>query len=125
MLDLRLELSMVHEWLNANKLTLNVDKTKYIVFGTKHMLQNKPDLNLSMDGKKIERVSVMTYLGLYLDEHLTFSDHIATICKKSSRKLGTLRKARKFLDRKTSLLLYKSLVVPYMCNSVFFGIAHC
>ena len=81
MLDLQLELSAVHQWLNANKLTLNTDKTKYMVFGSKQMLRHKPDLNLSMNGKKLERVSVMNYLGVHLDEHLTFSDHISIVCK--------------------------------------------
>ncbi len=121
MLDLRLELSMVHEWLKANKLTLNVDKTKYMVFGTKTALIHKPDLNITIDGKKLERVSVMKYLGVFLDEHLSFSEHISSVCKKSSKKLSILRKAREFLDRKTSLTLYKSLVVPYMdyCDVVY------
>ena len=98
----------MHEWLKANKLTLNVEKTKYMVFGTRQHLQNKPDLNLIIDGKKLERVSVMKYLGMYLDEHLTFSEHISTVCKKSSKKLGIIRKAREYLDRKTSLILYKA-----------------
>ncbi len=121
MLDLRLELSMVHEWLKANKLTLNVDKTKYMVFGTKTALVHKPDLNIRIDGEKLERVSVMKYLGVFLDEHLTFSEHISTVCKKSSQKLGILHKAQEFLDRKTSLIVYKSLVVPYMdyCDVVY------
>ena len=64
MLDLRLELAMVSEWLRANHLTLNVDKTKYIVFGSKLILTLKPDLNLCVDNKKIERVSTINYLGM-------------------------------------------------------------
>ena len=114
MLDLRLELSMVHEWLKAHKLTLNVEKTKYMVFGRKNMLQHKPDLNITIDGKKLERVSVMKYLGMFVDEHLSFSEHITTVCKKS-------HKASEFLDGKTSLILYKSLVLPYMhyCDVVY------
>ena len=39
MLNLRLELSIVYEWLNANKLTLNAEKTKYVIFGTKTVLE--------------------------------------------------------------------------------------
>ena len=84
-------------------MTLNVDKTKYMVFDTKHMLQHKPDLNISIDGKKVDRVSVMKYLGMFLD--LTFSAHVTTVCKKSSKRLGILCKARKFLDRKTTVYL--------------------
>ena len=38
MLELRLKLSMIYEWLNANMFTINADKTKYIIFGNRHML---------------------------------------------------------------------------------------
>ena len=120
-LDLHLELSMVCEWLKVNRLTLNVKKTKYMVFGSRTKLVHKPDLNITINGKNLERVEVMKYLGVFLDEHLTFSTHIAEICQKSSKKLGILRKSRELLDQSTSLLLYKSLVVPYIdyCNTVY------
>ena len=121
MLSLRIELSVVNEWLRANKLTLNASKTKYIVFGSRNKLQVKPDLNLSIGGKKIERVACMKYLGVQLDEFLTFDEHINYIHQKSSKKLGVLRRSREFLDRSTSLLLYKSLIVPYInyCDLVY------
>ena len=84
------------------------------------MLTHKQDLNIPIDGQKLERVNVMKYLGVFLDEYLSFSEHISEICCKSSKKLGILRKSREFLDQKTSLLLYKSLVVPYLdyCDTV-------
>ena len=63
----------------------------------------------------------MKYLGVQLDEHLTYDEHVSYIIRKSSKKLGILRKSREFLDRSTSLLLYKSLVVPYIdyCDLVY------
>ncbi len=56
-----------------------------------------------------------------MDDHLTFKDHINYVHKKSSKKLGILRKSREYLDRKTSLVLYKSLIVPYIdyCDLVY------
>ncbi len=113
MLNLRIELSIVCEWLRANKLTLNAAKTKYVVFGSHNKLQNKPDLNITIGNSVIERVSCMKYLGIQLDEHLTFVEHISYIHQKSSKQLGILRRSREYLDRSTSLLLYKSLLVPY------------
>lgn len=63
----------------------------------------------------------MKYLGVHLDEHLTFSTHISEVCHKSSKNLGILRKSREFLNLNTSLLLYKSLVIPYLyyCDVVY------
>ena len=52
MLDLHVELSSVNKWLNANKLTLNTDTAKYMVLGSKHMLQHKLDSNFKIGGQK-------------------------------------------------------------------------
>ena len=76
MLDLRVELAIMSKWLRANKLALNMDKTKYLIFGSRQMLIDKPDLNLMVNGKKIERVPVMKYSGMLLDEHLTYCEHV-------------------------------------------------
>ena len=95
MLDLRLELSMVCEWLKANRHTLNAKKTEYMVFGSKHKLQHKPDLNITIDGQKSERVDVMKYLGVQLDEHLTFITHINEICSKSSKQTWNFEKVER------------------------------
>ena len=121
MMNLNIDLSTVSEWLRANKLTVNVNKTKYVVFGSRHMLQDKPDLNLKISGQKIERVSVMKYLGVLLDDTLTFEDHIQYVVDKATKKLGILRKSREFLPRNTSILLYKSLVLPHIdyCDLVY------
>ena len=126
-LNLRVELSNVDEWLKANRLTLNTKKTKYVVFGTKTKLEHVlPDLNITIGRDKIERVSHMKYLGMVLDEGLTFDEHVAQTYTKASKKLGILRRSREYLDTSTSLTLYKSLVLPhldycdivYMCTSV-------
>ncbi len=63
----------------------------------------------------------MKYLGVYLDGKLNFEDHSAYIHQNAVKKLGILRKAQEFLDKKTSILLYKSLVLPHFdyCNVVY------
>ena len=124
-LNLQIELTVVCEWLKANKLTLNSNKTKYIIFGTKNSLTTKPDLNIHVGTAKIERVSSMKYLGVILDEHLTIDEHITYIITKVSNKLGILRRAHEYLNMNTKILLYKSLVLPqldycdliYMCTT--------
>ena len=99
-LTFQIELTVVCEWLRANKLTLNANKTKYVIFGTRQKLTSKPDLNSTVGDNKIERVSSLKYLGVILDEHLTFDEHVAYILTKSSKKLGILRQARDYLNKK-------------------------
>ena len=74
-LTLQIELTVVCEWLKANKLTLNANKTKHVIFGTKHHMTTKPDLKLHVGQDKISRVTSMKYLGVILDDHLTFDEH--------------------------------------------------
>ena len=52
------------------------------------------------------------YLGFYLDECLTFNKYVHHLHKKSSQSVGVIRRARKFLDQPTTLILYKSLASP-------------
>ena len=120
-LTLQIELTIVCEWLKVNKLTLNANKTKYVIFSTKQHLYTKPDLNLYVGQDKINRVNSMKYLGIILDEHLTFDEHITYIINKSSKKLGVLRRAKEFLNKSTKILLHKSLVLPHLdyCDLVY------
>ena len=93
MLNFRIELSMIDQWMRANKLTINVNKTKYVVFGTKNQLKDRVDLRLEIGNEPIECVSIFKYLGVVLDESLTFNDHIDFVINKASKKLGIIRKS--------------------------------
>ena len=126
-LNLRVELSIVDEWLKANRLTLNTKKTKYVIFGMRTSLEHVPrDLNIKIGNERIERVDYMKFLVMILDEKLTFDEHINQTYTKASQKLGILRRSREYLDTTTGLTLYKSLVLPhldyydtvYMCTIV-------
>ena len=55
----------------------------------------------------------MKYLGMMLDENLTFNDHVDYLYIRAVEKLAILRKVRNFVDPNTSILLYKSLVLSY------------
>ncbi len=63
----------------------------------------------------------MKYLGVILDEHLTFDEHIQYIIFKSSKKLGILRRSKEYLNSSTRKLLYQSLILPHMdyCDTVY------
>ena len=98
MLTLKIELDTVYEWLKACKLTMNVKKTKYVIFGTTHKLRQLGEVDLSIGNTPIERVNSFKYLGVLLDESLTVNEHIDFLLNKASRKLGVLHKVRKCID---------------------------
>ncbi len=103
-------------------MTLKINKTKYIIFGSKNQLTTKPDLNLTVGGgERIERVTSIKYLGGILDDHVTFDEHVDYIIFKSSKKLGILRRSKEYLNNSTRKLLYQSLVLPHLdyCDTVY------
>ena len=92
-----------------------------MIFGTKHQLKDKPDLHLQVGNEPIERVTSTKYLGMILDDHLIFDEHITYVHNKATKKLGILYKAKDYLDRSTKILLYKSLILPHLdyCDTVY------
>ncbi len=99
MLTLRMKLSVVSESLAADKLTLNVAKTKYVIFGKNRQLANTPNYNLQIVGQTLNHVLHMKYLGVTLDGSLNFNQHINIVHGKAVNKLGMLRRSHDFLDR--------------------------
>lgn len=61
----------VEKWLASNRLDLNQNKTKWMLFGTKQNLEHCLDHRAQLNGKEIERVSSFCYLGVTLDENLS------------------------------------------------------
>ena len=78
-------LERVSHWLKDSKLVMNADKTKCIIFGSRHMLVDDPQLQLSISGIPIEQVQKAKLLGVLLDSQLSWSDHIDGIVMKMGR----------------------------------------
>jgi len=106
------ELSMVITWLKLNKLSLNVKKSKYMIFHTKK--KNVQNLTLKLDDVTIERVAEFNFLGLTLDEHLTWKCHINKISNKISQCMGILNRLKRLLPIQTKILIYNSLVLSHL-----------
>ena len=106
------ELSMVNNWLKLNKLSLNIKKSKYMIFHTKK--KNVKNLTLIIDNVYIERVAEFNFLGLTLDEHLTWKCHINKISNKISQCMGILNRLKRFLPMQTKVLIYNSLVLSHL-----------
>ena len=113
------DLRNVQEWLQCNKLSLNVLKTHYMVFAPRNKLID--DIVVKIHGVQIQRVYVTKFLGVQIDSQLTWKTHIEYTCKKLSKCVGILCKARKKLYKSTLISLYYSFAYPYFiyCNHVW------
>ena len=81
------ELEKVNTWLKL-KLSLNAQKTKLMLFHRKQKHVN--DINVKIDNTMIERIQTINFLGIMLNETLSWKSHIAMVSNKTSKVIGIL-----------------------------------
>lgn len=99
-------------WLQVNKLSLNINKSKYMIF---HMPNKKvvtPDIKINET--KLECVKNFNFLGIVLDESLTWTPHITKIKGKLYRILGILNRLKHLVPDDIKSLIYNSLAMPHL-----------
>ena len=110
------ELSHLNDWFCANKLSLNTDKTKYVLF---HKAKSKGNLplvlpDLFINNVKIKSENSLKFLGVMIDENLTWKTYVELGENKISRSIGILFKASRSLNSKSLRSIYFALVHPYI-----------
>ena len=113
------ELKDIVIWLRANKLSLNIIKTHYMLFSNKKVIQ--PNVTTEINGQPITCVTKTKFLGVIIDNKLTWKEHISYICGKVAKGIGIISNVRKYLNKNTLLDLYYSFIYPYLtyCNQVW------
>ena len=109
---LNCELAKLTEWLNDNKLSINVSKSHYMVSHRSRRKINKG--NILLDTTIPSQVTYTKFLGVILDDKLKWTHHISYIKNNISKCMGIILKARKVLKKKVLLQLYHSFVTPYL-----------
>ena len=103
------ELSLVSNWFKANKLSLNVKKTNFMIFKqSKH--NDYANLKLNIDDTSIDQTNNIKFLGLQIDPFLSWRNHTDFLCNKISRIIGILYRVKFYLPSSILLSLYNSLV---------------
>jgi len=115
--NLNYDLKRLNQWLYANRLSLNIDKSKLLLFHSKYN-KKKFDINIKMKGIKLTPSSSVKYLGLYLDDNLSWDYHINELTRKLSRTNGILSKLRHFVPIQTLLQIYYSLFYSHMSYGI-------
>ena len=106
------ELSKVNNWLRHNKLSLNADKTKCMVFHTRQ--KHIEHIQLYINEKPIEHVSSFKFLGIIFDEHLSWKNHITMVTNKLSKVIGILYRLRYVVPEQILLIIYNSLFISHI-----------
>lgn len=87
----------------------------------KRNLKNDKVVGVTIDNNLISLTSFVRFLGVLIDDKLCWKLHISKISSKIARNIGILSKMRYCLNRKTTLMLYDSLIYPYInyCNIIW------
>ena len=108
------DLENIHQWLLANKLTLNMDKTEYMIAGSRQRItkiENDPDITLGNDN--IKRVKETKTLGIIIDDQLKWNTHIDNVVAKVSRAIGLIRRMKMFVPQATLISVSNAIVQPH------------
>ena len=106
------ELIPIVNWFDANKLTLNIDKTQLMILSRKH--EKKSDHPVLLRGQPIAQISEAKFLGVIVDQHLNWKSHITMVAQKLSKSCGLIYRIRKNLNLESKILIYYSLIQPYL-----------
>ncbi len=108
-----MELAGIKDWLKTNKLSININKCKYMIFHTFRKKVNNVKIKMN-NITIIYKVNEFNFLGLTIDENLTWKNHINIIANKLSKSIGILNKLKLFLPLNAKVLIYKSLILSHL-----------
>ena len=100
------ELNKLSKWFSINKLSLNVKKTSYMLFGNRHV---NNDIKICIDMEEIEKVHVTKVLGVYIYYRLDWKRHIDHIINKLSKSISIIYRASQKLNETALLMLCSGL----------------
>lgn len=116
--DVTKEMKKLKIWFDRNKLSLNLNKTKIMLFVNCNM---NIQVNIQIDGVIIDRVHENKFLGVIIDDRISWKSHINHVQSKLSISIAVLNKVKQVLDQKSLHMLYFSLVLPYLIYFKIWG----
>ena len=121
-LHLSQDLENVHNWLRANKLTLNMTKTEFMLIGSRQRLSTLTESpTFAINDFQVSQVNTAKSLGVTIDDGLEWSGHIEKVTKKVASGIGAIKRIRQLVPQATLQLIYQALLQPHFdyCNIVW------
>ena len=97
------ELQLLSTWLKSNKLSLNTTNSYYAVFHRARMKLPNNSIKFKIDNTNIKEVQCIKYLGVILDNKLSWIQHISYVKSKISKGIGIMYKARNYVNKNALL----------------------
>ena len=110
---LQMSLDEICKWYYGNRLALNENKSKCMLITSKYRTRQGNDLlHVNMNDTNIEQVRAVKYLGVTIDENLTWNDHISVLCKNIGFKVSILARIRNMVTPEMLKIVYNSIIQP-------------
>ena len=106
-----IELNKANNWLHENKLSLNSEKTKCMIFH-RHQKKIEP-MSFSINEVQIDNISSLKFLGIMLNEHLTWKAHANMITIKLSKVVGIINKLKCLSESCSNDSVYITVVISH------------
>ena len=112
--SLNIELENINDFFKSNKLKLNTKKTKMVCFRRKNQQINYDDIQILLDGDRLQFEEEAIFLGITIDSHLTWESQCRHVANKISRNCGAINRVKKLLPPSSLKILYSSLILPHL-----------
>jgi len=101
-------MTKVMDWLTANKLSLNISITKYMLITNKHVITES--FVIDVNSNRIGRTLTYKYLGIIVDEKLSWKEHCKQLCCTMSKYVGAMHKVKHYVNNQALRMLNHSLI---------------
>ena len=109
------DLKVLNDWFKANKLSLNIGKTNYMIFHHSRTFQDLTELSSIMIGTEtLSRKSSVKFLGIQIDEKLNWHEQIELCKNKISKTTYCIKSMKNTLPKNNLRTLYQTLIQPYL-----------
>ena len=108
-----MSLDEISKWYDGNRLALNENKSKCMLMNSKYRTRLEDNqLHVNINDINMEQVKKVKYLGVTIDENLTWNDHISMLCKNLGFKVSTLSRIKNMVTPEMLKTVYNSIIQP-------------
>ena len=113
--EIKGELDLVSSWMRQNKLSLNAEKSEFMLIGHPKQLNKAKDFpDLEVEDQKLCRAQKTKYLGVIIDESMNWEEQLKTIKRKIKNGLGAMFKLKNILSQKQLATVYRALIESHL-----------
>ena len=114
---LNADLENVHQWLLASKLTLNKNKTEYMIIGSRQRISSLiTNPKIELGESVIKRVHKSNTSGVIIDQNLSWSNQIQHIVTRALRRIGMMRRLKQLVPKPALIKIYNAIVLSHFDN---------